>query len=60
VTGFPEFPNTTPKDHVVLGCENISRAELILLVNLPFPVVLRVDALVLGPFGVMFITWLDL
>jgi hypothetical protein len=51
---------STPKDHVVLGRENISRAELISLVNLLVPGVLRVDASVLGPFGVMFIMCLDL
>jgi hypothetical protein len=42
------------KDHVVLGCENISRAKLISLVNLQVPRVLRVDASVLGLFGVLF------
>jgi hypothetical protein len=38
------------KDHVGLGCENISRAELISLVNLLVPRVLHVDASVIGPF----------
>jgi hypothetical protein len=35
---------SAPKDHAVMGCENISRAELILLVNIQVPGVLRVDA----------------
>jgi hypothetical protein len=48
------------KGHVVLGCEYISRAELISFVNLLVRGILRVDALVLGPLGVMFITCLDL
>jgi hypothetical protein len=51
---------SAPKDHAVLGCENISRAELISLVNLLVPGILRLDASVLGPFEVMFITCLDL
>jgi hypothetical protein len=51
---------SAPKDHVVLGCENMSRAELISLVNILVPGVLHVDDSVLGPFGVMFITCLDL
>jgi hypothetical protein len=42
------------KDHAVLGCENISRAKLISLVNLQVPRVLRVGASVLGLFGVLF------
>jgi hypothetical protein len=49
-----------PKDHVVLGCENISRAELISLVNIQIPGVLHVDASVLGLFGVLFTSCLDL
>jgi hypothetical protein len=43
-----------PKDHCVLGCENISRAELISLVRIQVTGVLRVDASVLGVFGVLF------
>jgi hypothetical protein len=39
---------SAPKDHVVLRCENISRAELISLVNIQVPGVLHVDASVLG------------
>jgi hypothetical protein len=48
------------KDHAVLCCENISRAELISLVNIQVPRVLRVDASVLGLFGVLFTSYLDL
>jgi hypothetical protein len=48
------------KDHAVLGCENISRAELISLVNIQVPRVLRVDDSVLGLFGVLFTSCLDL
>jgi hypothetical protein len=48
------------KDHVVPGRENISRAELISLVNIQVPGVLHVDASVPGPFGVVFIMCLDL
>jgi hypothetical protein len=48
------------ENHVVLGCENISRAELIWLVNIQVPGVLRVDALVLGLFAVVFTSCLDL
>jgi hypothetical protein len=48
------------KDHVVLGCENISRAELISLVNIQVLGVLRVDASVLGLFGVLFTSCIDL
>jgi hypothetical protein len=44
---------SAPKDHAVPGCENISRAELISLVNIQVPGVLRVDASVLGSFGVV-------
>jgi hypothetical protein len=51
---------SAPKDHAILGCDNISRAELISLVNLLVPGVLRVDALVLGSFEVMFTSCLDL
>jgi hypothetical protein len=51
---------SAPKDHVVLGCENISRAELISLVNIQVPGVFRVDASVLVSFGVMFSSSLDL
>jgi hypothetical protein len=51
---------SAPKDHAVLGCENISRAELISLVNIQVPGVLRVDASVLGLFGVLFTSCLDL
>jgi hypothetical protein len=51
---------STLKDHAVLDCENISRAELILLVNTQVPGVLRVDASVLGLFGVLFTSCLDL
>jgi hypothetical protein len=47
-------------DHDVLGFENISQAELILLVNIQVPGVLRVDASVLGSFGVVFTSCLDL
>jgi hypothetical protein len=43
-----------------MSYKNISRAELISLLNLLVPGVLRVDASVLGSFGVMFITCLDL
>jgi hypothetical protein len=42
------------------GCENISRAELISLVNLQVPRVLHVDASVFRSIGVMFIMFLDL
>jgi hypothetical protein len=55
-----EVFESAPKDHVVLGCKNISRAELMSLVNLLVPGVLHVDASVLDLFGVMFITCLDL
>jgi hypothetical protein len=48
------------ENHAVLGCENISRVELISLVNIQVSRVLRVDALVLGFFGVMFTSCLDL
>jgi hypothetical protein len=48
------------KDHDVLGFENISQAELILLVNIQVPGVLRVDASVHGSFGVVFSSCLDL
>jgi hypothetical protein len=48
------------KDHAVLGCENISWAELISLVNIQVPGVLRVDASVLGSFVVVFTSCLDL
>jgi hypothetical protein len=51
---------SAPKDHAVLGCENTSRAELISLVNIQVPGVLRVDASVLGSFGVVFTSCLDL
>jgi hypothetical protein len=51
---------SAPKDHAVLGCENISRAELISLVDLLVPGVLRVDSSVLGSFGVVFTSCLDL
>jgi hypothetical protein len=51
---------SAPKDHAVLGCENISWAELISLVNIQVPGVLRVDASVLGLFGVLFTSCLDL
>jgi hypothetical protein len=49
-----------PKDHAVLGCEHISRAELISLVNIQVPGVFRVDASVHESFGVMFTSCLDL
>jgi hypothetical protein len=55
-----EVSKSAPKHHVVLGCENISRAELISLVNIQVPGVLRVDATVLGLFGVLFTSCLDL
>jgi hypothetical protein len=51
---------SAPKDHAILGCENISRAELISLVNLQVPRVLYVDASVLGLFGVLSTSCLDL
>jgi hypothetical protein len=51
---------STLNDHDVLGFENISQAELILLVNIQVPGVLRVDASVLGSFGVVFTSCLDL
>jgi hypothetical protein len=55
-----EVSESAPKDHAVLGYENISRAELISLVNIQVPGVFRVDAWVLGLFGVMFTSCLDL
>jgi hypothetical protein len=42
------------------GLREFSRAELISLVNIQVPRVLRVDALVLGSFGVVFTSCLDL
>jgi hypothetical protein len=51
---------SVPKDHAVLSCENISHAELISLVNIQVPGVLRVDASVLRLFGVLFTSCLDL
>jgi hypothetical protein len=42
------------------GLENLSQAELISLVNIHVPRVLRVDASVLGLFGVLFTSYLDL
>jgi hypothetical protein len=57
---FVKVSESALKDHAALGYENISRAELILLVNLLVPGVLCVDASVLGSFGVMFNSCLDL
>jgi hypothetical protein len=51
---------STPKDHAVLGLDNISRAELISLVYIQVPKVLSVDASVPRTFGVVFIMCLDL
>jgi hypothetical protein len=50
---------STLKDNVVLGYENISRAKLILLVDLLVPKVLCGDASVLGSYGVVFTSCLD-
>jgi hypothetical protein len=49
-----EVSESAPKDHAVLGCEIISRAELISLGNIQVPRVFRVDALVLVSFKVVF------
>jgi hypothetical protein len=51
---------SAPKDHVVLGLENISGAELISLVNIQVPGVLSVDASVPRTFGVIIIMCFDL